>query len=325
LIKKSQVLVTGGAGFIGSHLIERLLESGQRVICLDTFNDYYDPAIKRENVSQALTDPNYLLIEGDILDSALLDRIFRAPIKSVVHLAARAGVRPSLREPVLYDQVNVQGTLNLLERARLTGIEHFIFASSSSVYGMNEKLPFRESDPVDHPVSPYAATKRAGELMCYTYNHLYKLPVTCLRFFTVYGPRQRPDMAIHKFTRWIEEGSEVSLYGTGKSRRDYTYIDDIIDGLIKCIERPSGFKIYNLGESQTIEIRALIRLIEAGLGKEARISWCPDQPGDVPITYADISLAKKELGYRPKIPVEQGIKRFIKWYRAREPVSLRSS
>jgi UDP-glucuronate 4-epimerase len=326
--KKDQILVTGGAGFIGSHLIERLLKDGYRVICLDNFNDYYDPALKRENVAAALTDPNYLLVEGDILDTALLDRLFGAPIKAVVHLAARAGVRPSLKEPVLYDQVNVQGTINLLERARLTGVEHFVFGSSSSVYGMNHKVPFSEADRVDSPVSPYAATKRAGELMCSTYNHLYGLPVTCLRFFTVYGPRQRPDMAIHKFTRWIDEGREVTLFGDGKSRRDYTYIDDIIDGLTKCLNKPAGFKIYNLGESQTIELRALIRMIEAGLGKQANISRQPDQPGDVPITYADISLAKKELGYRPKTPVEQGIKRFIKWYTAKttEPTpSLRIS
>lgn len=318
------ILVTGGAGFIGSHLIERLLAEGRKVVCLDNFNDYYDPAVKRNNIASALGNENYTLIEGDILDAALLDSVFDAhDIKKVVHLAARAGVRPSLVDPLLYEKVNCQGTINLLERAHRAGADHFVFGSSSSVYGANKKVPFSEADPVNEPVSPYAATKRAGELLCYTFHHLYGLPITCLRFFTVYGPRQRPDMAIHKFTKLIDQGQPVPLFGNGKSRRDYTYIDDIIDGLTKCVDKAQGYKIYNLGESHTIELIELIRLIENALSKEARIEWQPDQPGDVPVTYADIDLAKAELGYAPTTLIEQGIPRFVEWHRccdaARKP------
>jgi UDP-glucuronate 4-epimerase len=311
----NNILVTGGAGFIGSHLMERLLLEGRRVICLDNFNDYYDPRIKRENIALSAESPAFSLIEGDILNVGLLDGIFTEnKIDTVVHLAARAGVRPSLKDPLLYEQVNCAGTLNLLEKARRSGVEHFVFGSSSSVYGINAKVPFSEADPINQPVSPYATTKRSGELMCYTYNHLYELPVTCLRFFTVYGPRQRPDMAIHKFTRAIHEGREIALYGDGRSRRDYTFIGDIIDGVVRAMDRPSGFKIYNLGESQTIELLKLIELIEDAVGKKAKIDWQPDQPGDVPITYADIDLARSELGYDPITSISEGIPRFVKWF-----------
>ncbi|MDP1808983.1 MAG: GDP-mannose 4,6-dehydratase [Actinomycetota bacterium] len=311
------ILITGGAGFIGSHLTERLLADGRQVVCLDNFNDYYDPAVKRRNIAAALLNAKYTLVEGDILDAGLLDALFAAhDFKLIVHLAARAGVRPSLADPILYEKVNCQGTLNLLERARQAPLDHFVFGSSSSVYGINGKVPFSEVDPVNQPISPYAATKRAGELLCYTYHHLYGLPITCLRFFTVYGPRQRPDMAIHKFTRLIDAGEEITLFGDGKSRRDYTYVDDIIDGVTKAMDKPRGYKIYNLGESQTIELLDLIRLIESALGKEAKINWQPNQPGDVPITFADITLAKRDLGYAPTTPIESGIPRFVNWYLA---------
>ncbi len=309
------ILITGGAGFIGSHLTERLLGTGHSVTCLDNFNDYYDPAIKRDNISGILSNPNYSLVEGDILDETTLDSVFgQRNFDVVVHLAARAGVRPSLVDPLLYQQVNIEGTMRLLERAREVGLKHFVFGSSSSVYGANSKVPFSESDPVDHPISPYAATKRAGELICYTYHHLHRIPISCLRFFTVYGPRQRPDMAIHKFTHQIDSGQKISLFGDGKSRRDYTYIDDIIDGLTKCINKPDGFKIYNLGESQTIELLELLRLIETALGKKADIEWLPNQPGDVPITFADIDLAKADLDYKPTTLIQQGIPKFVEWY-----------
>ena len=309
------ILITGGAGFIGSHLTERLLKDGHRIIALDNFNDYYDPAIKRENITGPLIHPKYTLIEGDILDEAVLEALFAEhKLDVIVHLAARAGVRPSLVDPLLYSKVNIEGTMRLLEHAREADLKHFVFGSSSSVYGANSKVPFSELDPVEEPISPYAATKRAGELICYTYHHLHKIPISCLRFFTVYGPRQRPDMAIHKFTKLIDNGDKISLFGDGKSERDYTYIDDIIDGLTKCINKPQGYKIYNLGESHTIELLELLRLIETALGKKADIEWQPNQPGDVPITYADITLAKDELGYKPVTLIEQGIPKFVEWY-----------
>lgn len=308
-------LVTGGAGFIGSHLVENLLRKGHKVVCLDNFNDYYDPAVKRSNIKEASQNSNFILVEGDILDRRLLDNLFiDCSFDIIIHLAARAGVRPSLVDPLLYEQVNVRGTINLLDQARNANINGFIFGSSSSVYGINSSVPFSENDPISQPISPYAATKRAAELMCYTYHHIYGLPITCLRFFTVYGPRQRPDMAIHKFTKLIDEGREITLFGDGKSRRDYTYIDDIIDGIIKSAEKPSGFKIYNLGESYTIELLDLIKLIEKSLNKKAKICRLPDQPGDVPITYANIDRAEKELGYKPSTSIEQGVPRFIAWY-----------
>ncbi|HOY45007.1 MAG TPA: GDP-mannose 4,6-dehydratase [bacterium] len=312
------LLLTGGAGFIGSHFSRKLLDEGHEVDCLDNFNTYYDPALKRENVQPFLDHPRYRLIEGDIVDWPAVERLFaERSYDSVVHLAARAGVRPSIREPLLYEQVNVLGTMHILEAARQHGVGRIVSASSSSVYGSNSKVPFSESDPVDHPISPYAATKKAGELMAFTWHHLYGLSISCMRFFTVYGPRQRPDMAIHKFARLICSGQPVPVFGDGRSRRDYTYIDDIIAGLYAALLRCEGYHIYNLGESNTIELLELIHLLEEGLGRKAVLEFHPDQPGDVPITYADISLARRELDYRPSTPIERGIGLFAEWYKSR--------
>lgn len=309
------LLITGGAGFIGSHLSERLLTEGYRVICLDNFDTFYDPQIKRENVSIQLKNNNYTLIEGDIRDLKLLRDIFTGnKIDAMIHIAARAGVRPSIKEPVLYYDVNVHGTMNLLEMAKEYPVKKFLFASSSSVYGENKKTPFSEEDNVDNPISPYAATKKAGELICYTYHHLYKIPIACLRFFTVYGPRQRPEMAIHKFTRLIYEGKSVPVYGDGTSRRDYTYIEDIINGVAAALHAELSYEIINLGESQTVGLRELISLIEENLHKEASIEWLPVQPGDVPVTYADIRKARKLLGYNPAVDIKEGVRRFVEWF-----------
>ena len=311
-----RILLTGGAGFIGSHLAEKLLERGDEVVCLDNFNDYYDPAVKRRNIAAVLEHPAYALVEGDILDERLLDDVFEGhAFDAIVHLAARAGVRPSIQQPLLYEQVNVRGTQLLLEQARKHEIRKFIFASSSSVYGANKKVPFSETDFVDNPVSPYAATKKAGELICYTYHHLYDLSCSCLRFFTVYGPRQRPDMAIHKFTRLIDAGEPVPMFGDGSSRRDYTYIDDVLQGVLQSIDRCEGYEVYNLGESRTIALRELIEKLEQLLGKKAIIQQLPPQPGDVPITYADISKARKKLDYNPKFPIEKGLEQFVRWFK----------
>lgn len=310
------ILITGAAGFIGSHLAERLLQEQHTIVGLDDFNDFYDPAVKRANVQALLEKDDFHLVEGDIRDLTDLKRLFsQERFDAIIHLAARAGVRPSIREPLLYQEVNCLGTNNLLEMARKHGVQKFLFASSSSVYGANRKVPFAEDDPVDHPVSPYAATKKAGELLCYTYHHLFGISVSCLRFFTVYGPRQRPDMAIHKFTRLIDGGERVPMFGDGSSRRDYTYITDIIDGVVAALERCQGYAIYNLGESRTVELRYLIELISSCLGKRPHVEVLPEQPGDVPITYADISRAQKELDYAPKVPIEEGIPQFVEWYR----------
>jgi UDP-glucuronate 4-epimerase len=311
-----KVLVTGGAGFIGSHLVERLLERGDDVVCLDDFNDSYDPAIKRKNISAASGNPRFALVVGDIRDAALLGSLAREHRPdTVVHLAARAGVRASIREPRLYEAVNCGGTLNLLEMCRAHGIGHLVFGSSSSVYGISSRVPFAEDDTVAHPISPYAATKRACELMCYAYHHLYGLCVTCLRFFTVYGPRQRPEMAIRDFTGKIFRGEPLSVYGDGTSRRDYTYIDDIMDGVTKAMDRRFPFEIFNLGESRTVELAYLISLIERAAGKKAVVRRLPDQAGDVPVTYADIGRAREKLGYQPRVTIEEGIERFVAWYR----------
>jgi UDP-glucuronate 4-epimerase len=311
------ILVTGGAGFIGSHLVDRLLAKGCRVTVLDDFNDYYDPRIKRGNVAPHLKNPRYALVEGDIRDRQLLAQIFtegKDKFDLVVHLAARAGVRPSLMQPSLYCDVNVVGTSLILDAAVKSGIKKFVFASSSSVYGDNEKVPFSETDSVDNPVSPYAATKRAAELVCYTYHHLFQMDIACLRFFTVYGPRQRPEMAIHKFTRLISEGKPLPMFGDGGTERDYTYIDDIIDGVISIIERHRGYEIYNLGDSNPIPLARLVKLIEETLGKKALIRREPPQPGDVRRTFADIGKARRMLGYEPRVPIEEGIRRFVRWY-----------
>ncbi|HEX8096536.1 MAG TPA: GDP-mannose 4,6-dehydratase [Pyrinomonadaceae bacterium] len=310
------ILVTGGAGFIGSHLVDRLLgEGGWRVTVVDDFNDFYAPSVKRENVRAHLARENYRLVEADIRDRAALESVFReAKLDCVVHLAARAGVRPSLAEPGLYAETNINGTLNLLELSRTLGVKQFVFGSSSSVYGMNAKVPFGEDDPVARPISPYAATKAAGELLCHTYSHLYGLRCVCLRFFTVYGARQRPDLAIHKFARLIDAGKPIPVFGDGTTRRDYTYVDDIIAGLRAAIDyNASDYEIINLGESRTVELRELIQLLEKALGREAVIDRRPTQPGDVPQTYADITKARRLLSYDPRTDIEQGIQHFVEW------------
>lgn len=307
--------ITGGAGFIGSHLCEKLITQNHQIICMDNFNDYYDPRIKKRNVEQLLKLPNFHLIDDDILNHILLDKLFSEhQIDIIVHLAARAGVRPSIQQPLLYQKVNIEGTVNLLECCKRYKIQKFIMASSSSVYGNNKKVPFSEDDPVDEPISPYAATKKACELIAYTYHHLYALPITCLRFFTVYGPRQRPDMAIYKFTKLINNNEPLPMYGDGTSRRDYTYIADVIDGILKAIDKCERYHIYNLGESKTISLKELIHLIENSLGKKTKIDRLPFQSGDVIVTYADISKAQKELGYKPETKIEEGISLFIDWY-----------
>ena len=315
------ILLTGGAGFIGSHLTRRLLARGDRVTVLDDFNDYYDPARKRANVAPFLAGAEasrYRLVEGDIRDAALVDRTFsdaaEGGFDAVIHLAARAGVRPSLQEPILYEEVNCVGTLRLLEAARRHGPKTFLFGSSSSVYGINEKLPFSEDDEVNQPISPYATTKRAGELLCYNYHHLYGFRTACLRFFTVYGPRQRPEMAIHKFTDLLARGKTIPLYGDGTSRRDYTYVDDILDGLLAALDLAPGFEIINLGGAETTSLKDLVTWIAAELAVEPRIEYLPGQPGDVPITYADVSKAARLLGYSPKVPIREGLRRFVAWY-----------
>ena len=310
------VLVTGAAGFIGSHTAERLLARGERVIGLDNFDPFYDPALKRANLSAASRDPRFTLVEGDIRDAALLDALFaKEPVRAVIHLAARAGVRPSVEEPALYADVNVRGTTVVLESARQAGVRKVVYASSSSVYGGNTKVPFSEDDPVDHPVSPYAATKKATELVASAYHHLYGIDTIGLRFFTVYGPRQRPEMAIAAFTRRIDEGRPVPVFGDGSALRDYTYIDDIVDGVMGALDRGRGDRVYNLGESETTSLLELVRRIGDALGREPRIEFRPAQPGDVPTTYADIARARRELGYHPAVRVAEGIPRFVAWHR----------
>ena len=312
------ILITGGAGFIGSHLVDRLLsEGGWKVSVVDDFNDFYDPAIKRANLSVHEANPNYHLFEADLRDRPALESVFsKNEFGCIVHLAARAGVRPSLDQPQLYAETNINGTLNLLELARKHGIRQFVFGSSSSVYGINAKVPFSEDDPIRQPISPYAATKAAGELICHTYTHLYGIRCVCLRFFTVYGPRQRPDLAIHKFARLLSEGKSIPVFGDGSTRRDYTYIEDILAGVRAAIDyTASEYEVINLGESRTVELRELISLLEKELGVEARIDRQPLQPGDVPQTYADISKARNLLGYNPKTQIEDGIQRFVEWFR----------
>lgn len=315
------ILVTGGAGFIGSHLVGRLLgEGGWRVSVLDDFNDFYDPVLKRRNVAPHEGREDFRLHAADIRDRAALAEIFRGTAFDViVHLAARAGVRPSLAEPELYAETNIRGTLNLLELAREHGVKQFVFGSSSSVYGENEKVPFAEDDPVFKPISPYAATKAAGELLCHTYSHLWGLRCVALRFFTVYGARQRPDLAIHKFARLISEGKPLPVFGDGTTRRDYTYVDDIIEGVRAAIDYDaSRYEVINLGESRTVELRELISLLERELGREALIDRQPLQPGDVPQTFADITKARRLLGYNPQTDIAEGIRRFVQWFSKRD-------
>ena len=311
-------LITGGAGFIGSHLIDRLLASNvERITVVDDFNDFYNPSIKHDNIREHLKDPRYSVHEIDIRDRAPLEQVLKeSNFDCVVHLAARAGVRPSLSEPQLYTETNITGTLNLLELARQHNIEQFVFGSSSSVYGINAKVPFSEDDPIRQPISPYAATKGAGELLCHTYSHLYGLRCVCLRFFTVYGPRQRPDLAIHKFAKLISQHKPIPVFGDGTTRRDYTYIDDIIDGVTAAIDYDkSNYEVINLGESRTVELRELISLLEKELDTHAIIERQPPQPGDVPQTFADASKARALLNYQPKTQIEEGLRRFVEWFR----------
>ncbi len=311
------IVVTGAAGFIGSHLTEALLARGRRVVGLDSFDDFYDPALKRANLAGAARDPAFRLVEGDIRDPAALAAAFsRETIDGVFHLAARAGVRPSIRDPVLYSSVNVDGTTRLLEACRRHGVGRFVFGSSSSVYGDNPKVPFAESDPVDHPISPYAATKKAGEVLCHAYHHLFGIRVACLRFFTVYGPRQRPEMAIHKFARLLLAGEPIERYGDGSSARDYTYITDIVDGVLRAHERCDGYHVWNLGGSQTTTLAELTAKLARRLGVEPRVRSLPQQPGDVRRTWADVSRARAELGWEPRVGLDEGLDRFVAWVRA---------
>jgi UDP-glucuronate 4-epimerase len=309
-------LVTGGAGFIGSNLVDRLLSSGHTVTVLDNFDPFYSRARKEANLERATRSPCFQFIEGAITDPGSVGHAFeRAWPDVVVHLAAKAGVRPSIEDPIGYNHVNVEGTLQLLEKVKERPATRFIFASSSSVYGDRPDAPFRETDRVDDPISPYAATKKAGELLCHTYHHLYGLPVTCLRFFTAYGPRNRPDLAIAKFMRLIDRGEPIPVFGDGTTRRDYTFIDDIVDGVVRAADRCKEYAIYNLGNAAPVELSRLVELIAQALGKTPRIERLPPQPGDVRQTCADITLAQRELGYAPATKLSDGLRRYVEWYR----------
>lgn len=309
-----QVLITGGAGFIGSHVAHRLLAEGVRVTVLDSLDPFYDPAIKRRNLDGLAAEgaDRFSFVEGDLRDSEACRRSV-AGCDVVVHLAALAGVRPSLQDPARYMDVNVRGTQLLLNEIQDPSVR-VVFGSSSSVYGGNKDVPFREDQNVDHPVSPYAASKKAGEVLCYTWHHLNGNPVTCLRFFTVYGPGQRPEMAIHKFARMISDGDAIPFFGDGTSRRDYTYVEDIAAGVRAAMDRDAGYEIFNLGGAATTSLAELVGQLEAALGKPAVLERHPDQPGDVPVTYADVTRAERELGYRPETPLAEGVKKFCRWY-----------
>jgi UDP-glucuronate 4-epimerase len=314
-------LVTGGAGFIGSHVCERLLQAGHAVWALDDLNPFYSPAIKERNLREieALGKP-FQFVRGDLGDVKLLGELFQqGQFDQIIHLAARAGVRPSLEEPALYQRVNVEGTANLLEAARQNGVKKITLASSSSVYGVNAKVPFAEDDPVFSAISPYAASKLACEALGHVYHHVYGLDVAALRFFTAYGPRQRPDLAIHKFAKLIAAGKPIPVFGDGSTARDYTYINDIVDGVMACTQKQFGFEIFNLGESQTVTLARLIELLEKSLGQKAVIERQPLQPGDVPVTYADITKSRKLLGYAPKVKIEEGIPKFVEWFQRQKP------
>jgi UDP-glucuronate 4-epimerase len=315
-----RILVTGGAGFIGSHLVERLLADGHNVAILDDFDDFYDPKIKRANISTVSKD--IALHNVDLRDREKVANVFnKEKFGAIFHLAARAGVRPSIQQPQLYYDTNVAGTLHLLEGARVSGAERFIFVSSSSVYGAAKKVPFSEEEHLTQTLSPYAATKIAGEFLCSTYAHLYKMRIVALRYFTVYGARQRPDLAIHQFTRKIHAGEPIDQFGDGTTRRDYTYIDDILQGTLAALNYEGGpsrtgglFDVFNLGESETIQLKELIAAIEKALGKKAKINRLPEQPGDMSLTCADVSKARRLLGYNPKTKFEDGLPRFVDWF-----------
>jgi len=311
-----RILVTGGAGFIGSHLVEKLLAAGHDVEIIDDFNDFYDPQIKRKNIAGFSGDVK--VHDVDLRNNDAVRNLFRRQkFEMIAHLAARAGVRPSIQQPKLYCDTNVAGTLHLLEAAHLTGVGRFIFASSSSVYGASKKTPFSEDQHLTQTLSPYAATKIAGEFLCSTFSHLYQMRVVALRYFTVYGPRQRPDLAIHQFTKKIHAGKPIDQFGDGTTRRDYTYIDDIVQGTMAALKYEGArFDIFNLGESETIQLKDLIAAIENVLGKKAKINQLPEQPGDMPLTCADISKAKKLLGYNPSTKFEDGLPRFVDWFLA---------
>lgn len=320
LERGSTLLVTGAAGFIGSHAAERLIDAGYHVVAVDNFCDFYDRSWKDLNLRSVADHVSGRLevLEHDITDGAAIANLVET-VKpaAILHLAAMAGVRPSIEQPAYYARVNVEGTTHLLEAARKFGVNRFVFASSSSVYGNLKRVLFREEDSIAEPISPYAATKRAGELICYTFHHLYGLPVACLRFFTVYGPRQRPDLAIHKFTRLIDAGQPIPFFGDGSTSRDYTYVDDIVSGILGSLQHipEYGYRVYNLGGSSPISLKQLVEAIERAVEKKAVLDRQPQQPGDVARTYADISLAQQEIGYTPRISLEEGLTRFVNWYR----------
>jgi len=308
------ILITGAAGFIGSHICQKLLSRGHHVTGIDNFDSFYPKQFKLQNLKDMTAQKGFRFLEGNILDITFLNNLFSSQkIDTVIHLAAKAGIRPSIDRIVDYYETNVSGTVNLLESMRTNNVKDLVFASSSSIYGNNKKTPFSESDPVDNPISPYASTKKSGELLCHVYSHLYHFNISCLRFFTVFGPRQRPDLAIHKFTRLIEAGQSVPFFGDGSTARDYTYIDDITDGIECALNRLGGYNIYNLGESKVVTLGELIQVIENRVGKKAILDMKPMQPGDVQITYADISKAKAEIGYNPSVSLTEGIDKFVDW------------
>ena len=311
------VLVTGGVGFIGSHVCERLLDAGHTVCALDDLNDFYDPSIKQNTLRELQSRAqSFAFVHADITNRIELNEVLSSmPFDQIIHLAARAGVRPSLEQPALYQRVNVEGTVNLLEAAKECGIKKITIASSSSVYGINSKVPFSEADPIFSTISPYAASKLACEALGHVYHHVHGMDICMLRFFTVYGPRQRPDLAIHKFAKLMQTNQPITIFGDGSTSRDYTYVDDTVEGVIACTEREFGYEIINLGESQTIELNRLIELIESAIEIKAEINHQPIQPGDVPITYANIEKAQRLLGYNPKTQIEDGIPKFVEWFR----------
>jgi len=310
-----KVLITGGAGFIGSSLANRILENDGEVYVIDNFDSYYKKERKMKNIENDLKNPSFHFFECDIRGAETVEKIIKENnIDKIVHLAAKVGVRASIKNPLVYQDVNVGGTVNLLEICRKNDVKSFIFGSSSSVYGISEKIPFSEDDVI-RPISPYGSSKMSCENFCYSFSHLYGIKTSCLRFFTVYGPRQRPDMAIHKFTSRIDSGMKIDVYGDASSKRDYTYITDIINGIMGVLKKDFKFEIFNLGDSKPIELKNVISLIENNLSKKALINQLPNQPGDVPITYADISKAKKLLNYSPKVSIENGIKNFVEWFK----------
>lgn len=312
-----KILITGAAGFIGSHTCESLIKNGNSIIGVDNFDPFYSSKLKELNLEHLNQNNNFRFYKADIRDDKALNQIFSSnQVDVVIHLAAKAGVRPSIESISEYYDVNINGTVSLLESMRKNGIKKMVFASSSSIYGNNQKVPFSEDDRVDNPISPYASTKKSGELLCHVYSHLYNFDITCLRFFTVYGPRQRPDLAIHKFTKLIQENKPIPFYGDGSSSRDYTYIEDIVNGIYCALNHLEGYKIYNLGESKVITLKKLVEVIETILGKKAVLNQLPMQQGDVSRTFADISKARAEIGYNPAYDFETGMKKFVDWYKA---------